>query len=574
MSGTIALCLVLLLLSSFCPSHQGATKRPANITAEHGVVATDHGQCSKIGSNVLRKGGNAVDAAVAAALCLGVISSASSGLGGGAFMLVRLANGTSIAYDMRETAPAAASQDMYAGNVTLKASGPLSIAVPGELAGLELAWKNHGKIQWKELVEPAARLAYNGFNISQYLHMEMTKTEPGIMADEGLRNMFTSNGSLLRSGDVCYNKQLARTLRKISRCGAEAFYNGPIGQRLVRDVRKAGGILTVKDLNDYKVKVREPVRFHVMGVEISSMPPPSSGGVSLALILNILAQYKHLDHVPDSLLSHREIEALKHAFAVRMNLADPDQEFSNITNVVNDMLSTDFAKKLKRTILDNTTFDPSHYGGKWNQIHDHGTSHISVVDEQRNAVSMTTSVNSYFGSTFLSRGTGIVLNNEMDDFSIPLVNSSGKDVPPPAPANFIVPGKRPLSSMTPTIVVKDRQLKAVVGASGGSFIFAAIAEVLMNFLVKGKDPLSCILVPRYYHQLIPNVVKYENWTVPTGEHFEVPAEIRNALKKKGHTLESVAGGTICQFIVQESKNNREKLIGVSDPRKGGYPVGF
>ncbi|GFP90482.1 gamma-glutamyltranspeptidase 1 [Phtheirospermum japonicum] len=564
MSGTIALCLALLLLPSFFRSHQRATKRPANITAEHGVVATDHGQCSKIGSDVLRKGGNAVDAAVAAALCLGVISSASSGLGGGAFMLVRLANGTAIAYD-----------DMYAGNATLKASGPLSIAVPGELAGLELAWKNHGKIQWKELVEPAAQLAYNGFKISPYLHMEMTIAESGIMADEGLRNMFTSNGSLLGSGDVCYNKQLAKTLRKISRCGAEAFYDGPIGQRLVRDVRKAGGILTMKDLKDYKVKVREPVKFHVMGVEISSMPPPSSGGVSLALILNILAQYKHLDHVRDSLLSHREIEALKHAFAVRMNLADPDQEFSNITNVVNDMLSTDFAKKLRRTILDNTTFDPSHYGGKWNQIHDHGTSHISVVDEQRNAVSMTTSVNSYFGSTFLSPGTGIILNNEMDDFSIPLVNSSGKDVPPPAPANFIVPGKRPLSSMTPTIVVKDGQLKAVVGASGGSFIFAAIAEVLVNFLVKGKDPLSCILVPRYYHQLIPNVVKYENWTVPTGEHFEVPAEIRNALEDKGHALQSVAaGGTTCQFIVQESKNNRAKLVGVSDPRKGGYPVGF
>ncbi|GFQ02265.1 gamma-glutamyltranspeptidase 1 [Phtheirospermum japonicum] len=164
----------------------------------------------------------------------------------------------------------------------------------------------------------------------------------------------------------------------------------------------------------------------------------------------------------------------------------------------------------------------------------------------------------------------------MDDFSIP-VKTSGKDVPPPTPANFIVPGKRSLSSMTPIIVVKDGQLKAVVGASGGSYIIAAVAEVLVNYLARGKDPLSCVLAPRQYHQLIPNVVKFENWTVPTGEHFEVPAETRNALTKKGHILQSFAGGSICQFIVQELKNSSPQigqLIGVSDPRKGGYPAGF
>ncbi|KAL0284530.1 UNVERIFIED_CONTAM: Glutathione hydrolase 1 [Sesamum angustifolium] len=448
--------------------------------ARNGVVATDHGQCSTIGRDILRKGGHAVDAAVAAALCLGVVSPASSGIGGGAFMLVRSTDGKTEAYDMRETAPALAFENMYAANAALKASGVLSVAVPG---------------------------------------------------------------------DICYNKQLAKTLRTVSRHGASALYKGQIGVRLVEDVKKAGGILTLEDLQNYQVKVREPVSVDFMGVEIFSMPPPSSGGAAMSL----------------------RIESLKNAFAVRMNLGDPD--YVNIKNVVKDMLSKDFAAGLRKSIFDNTTFNASHYGGRWNQMHDHGTSHISIVDRERNAVSMTTTINAYFGSKFLSPRTGILLNNEMDDFSMPA--NTSQNVPPPAPANFIHPGKRPLSSMTPTIVLKGAKLKAVVGASGGSLIIAGTTEVLLNHLARGMDPLSSVLAPRTYHQLIPNVVQYENWTVPTGEHFEVPAETRTALEKKGHVLASLAGGTICQFVVQELESPKTgHLVAVSDPRKGGFPAGF
>ncbi|PIN05719.1 Gamma-glutamyltransferase [Handroanthus impetiginosus] len=564
---------LFLLLSSFYLSI-GITitnQKNVRIVASHGVVATDHGQCSAIGRDILRKGGHAVDAAVAAALCLGVVSPASSGIGGGAFMLVRSADGKTEAYDMRETAPKLASQNMYGGNAAIKANGPLSIAVPSELAGLEKAWKKYGTIPWTRLVRPAAGIAENGFKISPYLHMQMRSTEAGIMGDEGLRNIFTSNGSLLQSGDLCYNKQLARTLRIIARFGTKAFYNGTIGFSLVKDVKKAGGILTVEDLHKYEVKLRKPVSLDVMGVEIFSMPPPSSGGASMSLILNILAQYQNLSDISDALLTHREIEALKNALVVRMNLGDPD--FVDVKSVLKDMLSEKFAAELRKTILDNTTFNSSHYGGRWNQIHDHGTSHISIVDRQRNAVSMTTTINVYFGSKFLSTSTGIILNNEMDDFSMPA--NSSENAPPPAPANFIYPGKRPLSSMTPTIIVKDGHLKAVVGASGGSFIIAGTTEVILNHFVRGMDPLSSVLAPRSYHQLIPNILQYENWTVPTGDHFEVPAEIRAALQKKGHILRSIAGGTICQFIVQELHNMKSgQLIGVSDPRKGGFPAGF
>ncbi|KAJ0975145.1 hypothetical protein J5N97_017110 [Dioscorea zingiberensis] len=471
---------------------------------------------------------------------------------------------------------------MYAGNATLKTSGALSIAVPGEVAGLHEAWKQHGKLPWKRLVMPATRLARRGFRISPYLFMQMNKNKAGILADEGLSNMLTSKGKLLQPGDTCYNKRLARTLRDISKHGPQILYDGSVGKDLVRDIQKFGGILTIKDLQKYKVRVTEPISAEIMGLKILGMPPPSAGGAGIILIsfpfsffppvaqmLNILARYGIPSGVSGSLGIHRFIESLKNVFAVRMNLGDP--EFVNVSEVLSDMLSPKFAEELSKTIDDNMTFNPSHYGGK-----------------ERNAVSMTTSVNSYFGALYQSPSTGILLNNEMDDFSIPENVSS--NAPPPAPANFISPSKRPLSTMAPTIVLKDvtslvdlqdGQLRALVGASGGAMIIAAITEVLMNHFGKGMDPLSSILAPRSYHQLIPNVLQYENWTTVTGDHFEVPAETRIALKKKGHVLLGLAGGTITQFVVHKLEDSKAvegvvygKLTGISDPRKGGLPAGY
>ncbi|XP_009603063.1 glutathione hydrolase 1-like [Nicotiana tomentosiformis] len=565
------LLLLAFLLLSTRTSTSLAYDRREIIKARHGAVATDDGRCSTIGRDVLREGGHAVDATVAAALCLGVVSPASSGIGGGAFMLIRTADGKAQAFDMRETAPKKASENMYAGNAGLKASGVLSIGVPGEIAGLYEAWKQYGKLSWKRLVRPAAHLAHRGFKISPYLHMQMFKSESDIMSDKGLRDLFTSNGSLLQIGDVCYNKQLAKTLRALSAYGIRPFYNGSIGIKLIKDITKSGGILTMEDLQQYQVRIREPITADVMGFKILGMPPPSAGGAAMVLMLNILAQYGIPMEGPSPLLIHRQIEALKHAFALKMNLGDPD--FINIKSVIDDMLSTEFAKQLKKTIYDNMTFNPNHYGGKWNQIHDHGTSHMSIVDSDRNAVSMTSTVNAYFGAKYLSPSTGIVLNNEMDDFSIP--EKCSENVPPPAPANFIRPGKRPLSSMTPTIVLKGEQLRAVIGASGGAMIIAGTTEVFLNHFARGMDPFSSVMAPRSYHQLIPNVLQYENWTIVTGDHIEVPAKTRTSLQKKGHILQSIAGGTICQFVVQEFKSSKlGELVAISDPRKGGFPSGF
>ncbi|XP_030500009.2 glutathione hydrolase 1 isoform X1 [Cannabis sativa] len=567
----LPLILILLLSSTSLNAtsiDNSSTKhkhRREVIVAHHGAVATDHGRCSRIGTQVLREGGHVVDAAVAAALCLGVVSPASSGIGGGAFMNLRLATGKAQVYDMRETAPMLASEDMYAGNETLKAKGGLSIAVPGELAGLYKAWKQYGKLPWARLVRPAERLARLGFKVSLYLEMQLIASKSDIFEDKGLQSVFTSNGNLLKAGDICRNKKLAQTLRKIADFGIEAFYNGSIGLNLVRDIQKAGGIVKMKDLQSYQVKVKRPISVDVMGTKLLAMPPPS-GGPPMILMLNILSQYGFPSGISGSLGVHREIEALKHTFAVRMNMGDPD--FVNVSSVISDMLSPKFAAKLRKDINDNRTFNPNHYGGKWNQIHDHGTSHLSIIDYQRNAISMTTTVNAYFGSKILSPSTGIILNNEMDDFSIP--TNVTKGVRPPAPANFIRPGKRPLSSMSPTIIVKDNKLKAALGASGGAFIFAAVGEVLLNHFVKRMNPLSSVMAPRIYHQLIPNVVSYENWTTVIGDHFEVPANIREALKKKGHVLQGLGGGTICQLIAQDLG----KLVAVSDPRKGGIPAAF
>ncbi|CAM0904362.1 unnamed protein product [Alopecurus aequalis] len=584
---------VLLLFLAAGAAASAAGRREV-VTTPHGAVAADDGRCSRIGRDALRSGGNAVDAAVASSLCLGVVSPASSGVGGGAFMLVRLANGTAVVYDSRETAPHAATKDlyllvfvgalfvgedirdlrtrnglegMYGGNETLKARGALSIGVPGEIAGLYLAWRHHGKLPWKSLVMPAAKLAL-AFRISPYLRMQMQATRDGILANAGIRAVYAPNGDILKVNDVCRNVALARTLQAVAVGGPDAFYRGPVAGQLVKDVREAGGIITREDLEKYQVKVRRPLSENVMGLTVLSMPPPSAGGAGLMLVLNILAQYG-ISGVSGSLGIHRLIESFKHYMAVKMNLGDPD--FVDVSAVVSDMLSPKFAAELKRTIYDNMTFSPKHYGGRWNILQDHGTSHLSIVDGERNAVSMTSTVNAYFGSLILSPSTGVLLNNEMDDFSMPANTTA--DSPPPAPNNFVAPLKRPLSSMCPTIVLKDGKLKAAVGASGGSMIPAGTIEVFLNHFAKNMDPLSSVMAPRVYHQLIPNVVQYENWTTVTGDLFLLDAATRADLLKKGHVLKPLAGGTISQLVVHNVES-RGDLTAVSDPRKGGVPAGY
>ncbi|KAJ7973751.1 Gamma-glutamyltranspeptidase [Quillaja saponaria] len=555
------------------------------IESEHGVVAADDGRCSEIGASMLRQGGHAVDAAVATAFCLGVVSPSSSGIGGGSFMIVRSSSTSQTqAFDMRETAPLAASQNMYQNNSEAKYLGALSTGVPGELAGLHAAWLKHGRLSWRTLFQPAIKLATNGFTVSPFVGNYISIYGKKVLNDPGLRQVFAPNGNLLKAGDICYNVELGRSLEKVAEKGIQAFYNGSVGEKFVKDVIEAGGILTMEDLRNYKVEVTDAMAVNVMGYTIYGMPPPSSGTLGLSLVLNIFESYGSSDAAKGNLGLHRLIEALKHMFAVRMNLGDPD--FVNITKYISDMLSPSFAKQIRQKILDNTTFPPEYYLHRWNQLRDHGTSHFCIVDSDRNAVSMTTSVNSVFGAGVLSASTGIVVNNEMGDFSTP--TDISPDKLPPAPTNFIQPNKRPLSSMTPIVVVKDDQLVGVIGGSGGMNIIPAVIQVFLNYFVFGMEPLAAVQNPRIYHQLIPNQVSYENLTALDGNHIELSEERKQFLKARGHKLKPIGGAAITQVIVQTLQypvgmdyktrrhSNSHTILGtltaVSDPRKGGRPA--
>ncbi|OIT21604.1 PREDICTED: gamma-glutamyltranspeptidase 3 [Nicotiana attenuata] len=564
--------------------YNGKLQQNADVVeSEQAVVAADDGRCSEIGISMLKIGGHAVDAAVATALCLGVVNPMASGLGGGGFMVVRSSSTSEVqAIDMRETAPLAASQNMYDNNGNSKLEGALSMGVPGELAGLYAAWSKHGRLPWKTLFQPAIKLARDGFVVAPYLAHHIAQKAKVILKDPGLRQVIAPEGKLLRAGEICHNVELSHSLELIAEQGPEAFYNGEVGEKLVEDVKRAGGILTMDDLRNYKVETPEAVTVNAMGYTIVGMPPPSSGTLGISLILKILESYNAAEGY---LGLHRLIEAMKHMFAVRMDLGDPD--FVNISKTVSDMLSPSFAKEIQRKIFDNTTFPPEYYMPRWSQLRDHGTSHFCIVDSDRNAVSVTTTVNYAFGAGVLSPSTGIVINDEMGDFSTP--SEISPDELPPSPANFIQPKKRPLSSMAPIIVLKDNQLAGVIGGSGGMKIIPAVVQVFINHFILGMDPLAAVQSPRVYHELIPNVVLYENWTCIDGDHIELSDEKKHFLEERGHQLEAHNGGAICQLVVQNLPNSHLKLgrrsgkeykngvfrgmlVAVSDPRKDGRPA--
>uniref|UniRef100_A0ACD5TSV9 Uncharacterized protein n=1 Tax=Avena sativa TaxID=4498 RepID=A0ACD5TSV9_AVESA len=584
----LALAGVLLLLLSGPggdPGHSrvsgGARLSTHEAVSGEGAVAADDGRCSEVGAAALRAGGHAVDAAVAAALCLGVVHPMSSGIGGGAFIVVRDASsGEAVAFDARETAPAAATPNMYEADPTTKYKGALAMGVPGELAGLHAAWSRYGRLPWKSLFTPAIKLARSGYTVVPYVANALKETEVDVLADPGLRGVFAPNGKVLTAGELCHNPALADVLEALAEHGVAKFYGGDIGARLVEDVRRAGGVVTVKDLRGYNVAVSPAMEADVMGFTFLGMPPPSSGTVGMALVLNILGGYKSTEFLKGFLGVHRLIEAVKHMLAARMDLGDPG--FVNVADNVTEMLSPAYADKIRQRIADNTTFPSDYYLPKWSQLRDNGTSHLCVVDGDRNAVSITTTVNYYFSACVLSPSTGIVLNNEMDDFSVP---QQTPDHLPPAPANFIAPGKRPLSSMTPTIILKDGQLAGVLGGSGGTNIIAAVTQVFLNHFVVGMSPFAAVQSARVYHKLVPNVVKYEDETVTDGEVIALSGEAREFLRSRGHVLEGTGSGAVCQMIVQDllepvsssdggNKNVfRGMLTAVSDPRKDGSPAG-
>jgi gamma-glutamyltranspeptidase/glutathione hydrolase/leukotriene-C4 hydrolase len=532
----------------------------------HGAVAADTQLCSEAGVSILQEGGNAIDAAVATCLCQGVVSPVASGIGGGAVILIRLANGSAIVINAREQAPGSAYRDMYTTNPESSRVGGLAVAVPGELKGLEYAWRHYGSgnVTWARLFDAAIRYAREGVPVSAYLADAIKTMGPYVKMFPGTRMVLTdaATGELLTEGALLRQPKLASTLQRIADSGSSAlFYTGALSLEMVQEINSAGGNITQADFASYTIEVHEPVSTYYHGYKILSASVPFGGPLAL-FILNLLELYNFATRPYDVDTIHLIIEAFKWAFSNRMVLGDP--AFVNVSFAVQQLLSKDHAARIRSRITLKQTFEPSYYEDLFPQTEPNrvaGTSHLSVVDSQRNAVALTTTVNLGFGSKVCGEQTGIWYNNEMDDFSTPNV-SNGFNLPP-SEANFIAPFKRPLSSMTPTIVLKNEQLWLSLGASGGPTIITSVVNTLLQYMDFGKNIKEAIYAPRFHHQLFPNVLLINS---------DFPRDLVSKLQDKGHSVVlSPLNIGVVQGIALRDDN---VLTSASDFRKGGSPAGY
>lgn len=541
-----------------------AAARAGAATGSHGMVAAEHRLASAAGVEILKRGGNAVDAAVATSLAVGVVNPTSCGIGGGGFMLVYTqADHRVAALDYRESAPAAATRDMFIRDghavAALSLHGGLAVATPGEIAGLFAALERYGTKAFAEVAAPAIALARDGFAVEAHLAnaiargVELIKARPRLAA-----LLLRPDGTPLQVGDTLRQPQLAASLEAIAAHGPRAFYDGAIATAIADAVQTDGGVLTRRDLADYRVVWRQPISARFDGYRIYGMPPPSSGGGVIATMLNQLAadDLAALEHNSATYL-HLLAEALQFGFADRAEFYG-DPAFTAMP--LPRLLSPARGRALRARIYAPTSFSPSYYGRRAVGS-DAGTSHLSVVDGAGNAVACTTSINTSFGSMVVAGDTGIILNNTMDDFSAQpgVPNAFGLIG---SEANAVAPGKRPLSSMSPTIVTRDGEVAAVAGGSGGPLIITGTLQVLLNALAFGLDAQAAVAAPRLHHQWMPPVLMLEPG-IQSGE--------RAALGRLGHRIIDAPAFAGVGVILRAPDGT---LDGASDPRKGGQAIGW
>jgi len=579
--------LIFLLLSVVAAAGNpfaSASTRP--VRAQHAIVVSVHELASRVGVEVMQSGGNAVDAAVATGFALAVVHSPAGNIGGGGFMLIRMADGATHFLDYRERAPAAATRDMFLdaqGNVIEGASeiGYKSIGVPGSVAGLVYAEKKYGKLTLKQVMAPAIKLAREGYALSWEEAQDLQDRHLAEFPES--HRVFQRNGDYYHAGEMFRQPDLARTLGRIAD-KPDDFYHGALARELAAAMRKGGGLMTADDLAHYEVKEREPVHGTYRGYEIISAPPPSSGGTVLIESLNILEGYDLASMGDRSAQSiHFTVEAFRRAFFDRAEfMGDPD--FAKLP--IAQLLDKKYAAGWRESI------DPTHASPSislkrppvFNELEqyaaDHApamaqresnhTTHYSVVDADGNAVAVTTTLNDWFGSRVTADGLGFLLNDEMDDFSSKpgVPNSDGLIQ---SNANAVGPGKRPLSSMTPTIVVQDGKTVMVLGSPGSSKIITTVANVLMGVVDYGMNIQEAVNAPRFHNQWLPDVVNVEKWFSP---------DTVNDLRQMGYNIEIGLhyGEAVAPYwsdaecIAIDAKTGDR--LGASDGRNGGKAVGY
>lgn len=546
----------------------GRTLESYQAQAEQAMIASPNEQATQIGLDILKKGGNAADSAIAVSFALSVLRPQSTGLGGGGFLLFYdKAKNKTVALDFREFAPMKATHDMYVKNgkadTKLSQDGPLAVAVPRLLAGLGTVYEHYAsrKISWADLIQPSITLASSGFQIYPGLAKAMEERKNLLASFETSRRIFLPKGKPLQVGETLIQKDLARTLMILAKNGWRGFYQGEIAYNIVRTIRQYGGLMTFEDFWNVQASEMAPVEGSYHGYKIVSMPPPSSGGAILIEILNILEEFPLKRQGPYHFKTiHWITEAMKRGFRDRATyLGDP--RFVKVP--LKGLIAKEYAKSLA-TAIDEHKATPSQQlsleptGFKESD----STTHFSIVDEEGNAIASTQTINYLFGSGLVAFGTGIVLNDEMDDFSVQpgvpnIFGLVGNE------ANAIAPGKIPLSSMTPTFVFDNKgELLMVLGSPGGPRIITAVLNTIVNVIDFGASPLEAVSAKRLHHQWLPDKLQIEPGLLP--------AESNQRLTQMGHQIEEVTPSWLVMLVAK----TKEGWVGVSDPRGVGLALGY
>src|SRR5215216_6111716 len=563
--------LVLIWALMFVNVSHAVAREP--VRARHGMIASTNEVASRVGVEIMKRGGNAVDAAIAVAFALQVTHPAAGNLGGGGFMMIRLKEGRTTAIDYREMAPAAAHRDVYLdknGNLIEGEGGSLigyrAAGVPGTVRGMELALKKYGsgKLTWAQLVEPARRLAANGFTVTYSLAKSLQGNHEYLSKYAETSRIYLRSGNFYKEGEIFRQSELAATFARLQRSGPNEFYEGETARLIVADMKRNNGLMTMEDLRGYVAKERTPVRGNYRGYEIISMPPPSSGGAVLIQMLNILEGFdlQKLE-ASSSERYHLMAESMRRAFADRAEYMG-DSDFVKVP--LPGLLEKSYAATLRATInTERASTSAEVRAGRPAGYESDETTHFTVVDAEGNAVANTYTLNNSYGSAAVAKGTGMLLNDEMDDFA----------AKPGTPnlygliqgeRNAVAPKKRPLSAMTPTIVLrKDGSLWFTAGSPGGPTIINTVLCIITNVIDYEMNIQQAIDFPRIHHQWLPDEL--------VGEPFGLSGDTQRALAARGHTLAKLRYLGDAEGIMIEEKTGMR--LGATDPRRSDGPaVGY